>query len=206
MVAQVSREKSATRIVLARHGEAAYLGGNGGGGDGGVLTDVGRVQARALGGSLRSASLAAVYSSELSRARQTADIAGELLHLPVETRAGLQEYQLGAPSAGLEDLETALLAWLAGDLQIRVPGGEDGAEIGQRMFSVLEDVAGRHDGRTALVVSHDGAIIATLGTVAPGKTGLPAHEDGHLGEQDIPGGAFFLLEHDSHGWHFLGRG
>lgn len=206
MVAQVRSRQSATRIVLARHGEAAYLGGVGGGGDGGVLTEAGRVQARTLGESLRSASLAAVYSSELPRARQTADIAGELLRLPVETRDGLQEYQLGAASAGLEDLEAALLAWLAGDLQIRVPGGENGAEIGRRMFSALEDVAGRHEGRTTLVVSHGGAIIATLGTIAPRRTGLLAHDDGHLREQDIPGGASFLLEHDSHGWHFLGRG
>lgn len=74
------------------------------------------------------------------------------------------------------------------------------------MFSVLEDIARRHEGQTALVVSHGGAIIATLGTIAPGKTGLPAHDDGHLREQDIPGGASFLLEHDSHGWHLLDRG
>lgn len=112
MVAPVSVDERATRIVLARHGEAAYPGRN----HGGVLTDAGRSQAQTLGESLRSASLAAVYSSELSRARETAEIAGELLQLPVETRDGLQEYQLGAASGGLEDLEAALLAWLAGGI------------------------------------------------------------------------------------------
>lgn len=145
----------------------------------------------------------------MSRARQTAGIAAELLELPVQVRAGLQEYDVGDErgkpfNAGL--FEALLLAWLDGDLQVGIPGGEDGHQVARRMFTVLDDLVDRFEGETVLTVSHGGAIIAILGSIAPGKAGLPAGADGRLREQDIPGGAFFHLEHSLNGWSLLPRG
>lgn len=189
-----------TRIVLARHGEASYPSGSGSGDSGGTLTELGRSQARKLGDRLRNEGIAAVFCSELSRARQTAEIAAEQLQLPVQVRSGLQEYDVGDErgrpyNAGL--FEPLLLAWLGGDLTVGIPGGEDGHLVAARMFAVLDDLVEQFDGETVLAVSHGGAIIAILGSIAPGEPGLPS--DGN----DMPGGASYSLEHGPDGWRLL---
>lgn len=153
-----------------------------------------------MGRRLRDESIAAIFCSHLSRAQQTAEIAAEQLELPVQVRAGLQEYDVGDErgkpyNAGL--FEPLLLAWLDGDLTVGIPGGEDGHQVARRMFAALDDLVEQFNGETVLAVSHGGSIIAILGSIAPGEPGLPA--DGN----DIPGGAFFLLEHDPDGWRLL---
>ena len=81
------------RVFLARHGEAEYetelLMDHGG-----SLTTTGRAQARELGEKLRSERIAHVYSSTMSRAVQTAELAAGVLGVEVTVREGLVE--LGA--------------------------------------------------------------------------------------------------------------
>ena len=47
---------------------------------------------------------------------------------------------------------------MAGDLDVRLPGGETGREVADRFDEVLREVADAHPGETVLVVSHGGAI------------------------------------------------
>lgn len=194
-----------TRIILARHGEAAYSSENGDDASGGILTELGRSQACALGDQLRNRDIVAIVCSDLSRARQTAEIAAEILHLPVDVRAGLHEYQSGDQPYDLRSLGAALLAWLDGDLDPRVLGGESGEEVAQRIRPVLDDLVRVYKGKTVLVVIHGGAIIATLGSIAPGNTGLPTGGKPENLEHDIPGGAYFSIEHGQDGWAVLPR-
>jgi probable phosphoglycerate mutase len=186
--------------VLARHGEAAYET-SGSGDSGGSLTALGRRQARALGQMLLAKDVSTVVCSELSRAVQTAEISAGVLGLPVHVRTGLQEYDVGDErgrpyNPGL--FEPLMLAWLHGDLGAGIPGGEDGHQVAGRMLIVLDDLARRHRGGTALVVGHGGAILAVLGAIAPGRPGLP--RDGN----DMPGCATYSLQHDAGGWQFAG--
>lgn len=194
-----------TRIILARHGEAAYSSDTGDDVSGGILTELGRSQARALGDQLRSREIVAIVCSDLSRARQTAEIAAQTLDLPVDMRAGLHEYQAGDEPYDVRSLGTALLAWLDGDLDPRILGGESGQEVAQRIRPVLDDLVREHHGKTVLVVIHGGAIIATLGSIAPGYTGLPTDGVPENLEHDIPGGAYFSIEHRQDGWTVLPR-
>jgi probable phosphoglycerate mutase len=192
-----------TRIILARHGDATYSSDNGDDASGGILTELGRSQARALANQLRNREIAAIVCSDLSRARQTARIVAEILHLPVDVRAGLHEYRTGDEPYDLRSLGAALLAWLDGDLQPRILGGESGEEIAQRIRPVLEDLVRAYEGKTVLAVIHGGAIIATLGSIAPGNTGLPTDNKPENLEHDIPGGAYFSIEHRQDGWAVL---
>lgn len=154
-----------TRLFLARHGLAAYeteLVTD----DGGSLTDEGRAQARALGGLLAGEGVAAVWCSPLSRAVQTAELAAGTLGVEVTVREGLREYGVGS-LAGTDGSETEVIGpvfgrWLEGDDEARIPGGEVVSGIVARMVRVLDEVADRHEGESALVVSHGGAIMATV--------------------------------------------
>ncbi|ATG55683.1 hypothetical protein CFK41_13555 [Brachybacterium ginsengisoli] len=185
-----------TTIILARHGEAAYPEGE----DGGVLTEAGLEQARALAERMSDRGVDAVVSSELSRARQTAGIVAERVGREVQVLPGLHEYRSGDEPYSIPALGAALMAWLAGDLEARMLGGESGAEIVRRVLPVLEDLARRHEGGTVVVLMHGGAILATLGSIAPGRTGLPTGGDPYRLETDLAGGSDVTLEHASGTW------
>ncbi|GAA5153207.1 hypothetical protein GCM10023340_34870 [Nocardioides marinquilinus] len=190
-----------TRVVLARHGEAAYES-DGNGDSGGSLTAGGRLQARRLGERLRASAPVAVVCSELSRAVQTAEIAAAGLGLPVDVRVGLHEHDVGAERGRPYDpglFEPLLLGWLAGDLSVGIPGGEDGHAVARRVLAVLDDVADRHEGGTMVAVSHGGAIASVLGTVAPGGPLLPTDA------RDLPGCDAYVLERDAGTWRLVGR-
>jgi broad specificity phosphatase PhoE len=186
------------RIIVARHGEAEYetpaMNATGG-----SLTSLGRLQARELGEALRSQKVAAVVCSELSRAVQTAEIAAAALGLPVRVRERLQEFPagdyLGRPfdPAFFADM---VRAWLAGDLDQGVPGGETGRQTAERVLAVLDELADEFRGETVLVVSHGGVIQALWGAIAPGSAQAPTG--------DVLNGAWFLFERDSDGWRVGG--
>jgi 2,3-bisphosphoglycerate-dependent phosphoglycerate mutase len=187
----VSDLQCAARIFLARHAEAEYeeetLVEQGG-----SLTAAGRTQARRLGERLSGQRVALVYSSTVSRAVQTAELAAGVLGAGVVVREGLAEFgpgeHRGAP-AGQGLFDPVMEKWLAGDLDARVPGGESGREIAARVTGVLEDVSDRHRGESVLVVGHGGALVATLAALAPGA----------LTDLAIDNCETFLLELDADG-------
>jgi probable phosphoglycerate mutase len=150
----------AATLLLARHAEAEYedeLVAD----RGGSLTVTGRRQARVLGESLAGRRVAWVYTSPMARAVQTAEIAAGVLGLHVSVREGLREFAVG-DHAGRPFRENMFAAsydaWLAGDEQARVPGGESGAEVLARMAAELAGIADLHPGETVLVVSHGGVL------------------------------------------------
>jgi broad specificity phosphatase PhoE len=150
----------ATTLVVARHGEADYesaLWGD----HGGSLTALGRRQAAGLAGAVAGRRVAHVWTSTMARAVQTGEIAAAALGVSVTTREGLREFGPGE-HAGVSRDEDPFLetyrGWLEGRLDTRVPGGETGQEIADRVGAVLREIADAHPGETVLVVSHGGAI------------------------------------------------
>ncbi|MFF0393071.1 histidine phosphatase family protein [Kitasatospora sp. NPDC004615] len=136
------------RIVLVRHGETAWSAtGQHTGRTDIPLTDAGRDMARALGERLGRAPwhglpTAAVYTSPLSRARETAELAGfgdravdrpELL----EWDYGQYEGRTGADIRATD--HPGWLIWRDG-----VPGGEKLSEVAARVDSFLAELNGRH--------------------------------------------------------------
>ena len=71
-------------------------------------------------------------------------------------------------------------AWLGGDLDRRLPGGETGAELRQRMHHVLYAIAERHQGETVLAVSHGGLMRLTLPLILTRRAGHAPGTPGQL--------------------------
>lgn len=158
----------AARLLFSRNGEAEYespLLSDAGG----SLSLTGRKQARDLADSLADARVAAIYCSGMARAVQTAEIVAARLGVVVKVRDNLREWSVGE-FAGQEHVEgmydDVLVAWDAGDHDARVPGGESGNEIRQRMAEELEAIVDLHRGETVLVVSHGGAIRVAIPQLA----------------------------------------
>lgn len=151
------------RLFVARHGDAEYSGAARVMSDeGGRLSPRGRAQVGALADSLRDENLAAVASSTLSRAVESAKVAARRLDLPHSRLPGLDEIGVGE-CAGRPYGDTCYRGpydrWTAGDLEARVPGGEDGHEVLARFRDSLDELADTHRGESVLVFTH-GSIMA----------------------------------------------
>lgn len=186
----------AARLFVARHGEAEYetdLCTD----DGGGLTTLGRRQARELADQLQGERIARVWTSPLSRAVQTAEIAAAALGVDVVVREGLREYGVGS-LAGTEIgekeyFEGVFRQWVEGDESARIDGGERIVDVVGRVQGVLQEAADAHPGEAVLVVSHGGAILATL----PQLVGLPRSRG--LGVT-LPNCGAIEVEADADGW------
>ena len=156
-----------TDIYLIRHGESEgnhYRRCHGH--TNGVLTPKGRQQAETLAGRLKDEPIAAVYSSDLRRASETAKLA--VPHLTARLMPGLREIFLG----DWEDLTWGEIMhdWPAQYKVFEPPGGESHDAVKRRMTVALRAVAAAHPGQTVAVVSHGMA----LKLLCEALTGQPA--------------------------------
>jgi broad specificity phosphatase PhoE len=150
-------------IYLARHGETAdNADGRVQGSIDTPLSDRGREQARALADRAADLDLRALYSSQLARARETAEIVGERIGLaPMVDERFAESYRGAWEGRLLSEIERdepdAWAAWQRSDPDFRFPGGESLAEHVARVGDALREVE-----RPALVVSHGGTVRAAL--------------------------------------------
>jgi broad specificity phosphatase PhoE len=151
-----------TTLLLVRHGETDWnRDGRWQGGSDTHLNELGREQARALAKQL-DGDIAAVYSSDLARARETAEIVAAKLGLEVRLDARLRERGFGAweglNRAEIEErFEEAHRRWRAGE-----GAGADDAEpfedFSARVNAFLADILRLHPDEQILIVSHGGSI------------------------------------------------
>jgi phosphoserine phosphatase len=151
-------------ILLARHGETDWNAERRWQGHADrPLTARGRAQAAALAERLREVELAAVYSSDLSRARDTAAVVAASQGVELHTLSELREVDVGSWS-GLTRAEaearypTGFTRWLRGD-----SGWEDGEtyeQMSERVLAAVRRLASRNPDRPVLIVSHGGPIRA----------------------------------------------
>jgi broad specificity phosphatase PhoE len=149
-----------TRLVLLRHGqtELSVQRRYSGHGDP-ELTPLGHAQATAAATRLGELpDVAAVVSSPLRRARQTAAAVAETTGAPLVTREGLIETDFGGweglTFAEAKQRDPELHASWLGSEEVAPPGGESFAEVGRRIETELKALLAEYPGRTVVVVSH----------------------------------------------------
>jgi broad specificity phosphatase PhoE len=151
-----------TTLLLVRHGETDWNAeGRLQGQTDRPLNDFGRRQARRLAEQLEGEELEAIYSSDLARARETAEIVSERLGLPVELDADLREKDWGTWE-GLTAVERDRVEFV----------GESTRAHQERMLRALAGISAQHPhGGTVLVVTHGGSMrrvqTAALGMALP---------------------------------------
>lgn len=158
----------AATLVVARHGDADYVE-SWFSDEGGTLTAAGRRQAERLAESLASRRIARVWSSDSSRAVQTAEIVAARLDVGVEVRKPLREVDLGdllGKPFDVDLIHQVTDHWYAGDLQPGFPGGENGEQVIARYHDQLAEIADLHRGETVLVVTHQTATCIALPMLA----------------------------------------
>ena len=133
------------------------------------LNDRGRSQARALAQALGGLEAAALYSSPLARAHETAIILAERLRLEVQMRDDLREVDVGSWS-GLTRSEAearfpaGYRRWL--EFGHGWDDGETYQELGLRVLSEVRRIAEDHPGERVVAVTHGGPIRSALAASA----------------------------------------
>lgn len=160
-------------VYLVRHGETDWNNERRCQGHTDIpLNETGLFQAERLGDYFNRLRLHAVYSSDLTRARQTAEKVARYHRLEVHALPKLRERSYGE----WEGLTVAEIRERYPDhVSVRLKGGQFGIEpftdFKKRIVSQLNEIAKRHLGETVLVVSHGGSINAFLHAVTDGRLG-----------------------------------
>ena len=150
-----------TTILLARHGETDWnrqLRFQGHADE--PLNETGRTQARDLASRLSREPIIAVYSSDLRRASETAEIVAAIMELPIVVDRRLREIHVGSwQGRTREELDGA--AW----------DGETYDAHRLRVVAALQSIARSHPDDHVLVVAHGGTLRrvqeAALGEAQP---------------------------------------
>ena len=143
------------------------------------LNDTGRRQAGELAERVAQMGIVSLWSSDLSRAAETAQIVGARIGLEPKLDARLREASRGDWEGRLfidvaREEPERYAAWLAAGEGFRFPGGESLREQSDRVSAALDDVR-RAGELPALVVCHGGSIRAMLCRRDP--RGLDAFHD-----------------------------
>ena len=142
-------------LILARHGETDWnRDGIWQGHSDPPLNDLGRRQAAELAERLADVEIDALYSSDLRRAYETAEIVSRAKGLDITADPELREMDVGSWS-GLtsEEIATRFPEMAAHD-------GESRADFDARSVGVLRRIAEAHEGEHVLVVTHGGVVRA----------------------------------------------
>lgn len=151
-----------TELWLVRHGQTDWnLTGRwqGQASDAPGLNETGRNQAQIASEKVKGLEISAIYSSDLLRARQTAEVIAIPFGIPVILEPRLREIDLGKWEGMLsEDIEAQYpkeLAERARDpFHTPAPDGEAPFEVTERVLEAVKEIVNRHLNEPVVIVAH----------------------------------------------------
>jgi probable phosphoglycerate mutase len=161
------RGGKATLVLLVRHGQTATTGHILPGRAPGLhLAPEGRREVEALADRIgRLAAVAAVYTSPLERARETAAAIARARRVVVRVEADLSDCDVGRWTGQPLRALRRTPEWRTIQrypASFRFPGGESFTEMQTRVTSALARLTARHPGQTIVAVSHADPIKAAV--------------------------------------------
>jgi probable phosphoglycerate mutase len=153
-----------TRVVAVRHGETAWNAQTRIQGHLDIaLNERGQWQAQRVARALRDEPVAAIYTSDLARARDTAAPLAALTGLPLQADIGLRERAFGhfegKTYAQIEtDHPEEARRWRERDVHFTPGGGESLTVFYERTVATLKRLAAAHPGEQIAVFAHGGVM------------------------------------------------
>lgn len=193
----------ACRVIFLRHGETDWNDSGRYQGHLDIpLNERGRRQAQLAAEALKSFELDAVYSSDLVRAMEVAEVVSSACHISVVPERGLRERNMGVYQ-GLTHREILLRPDVKpGDDHrtfLEIPCGESAPIFLTRAVETVEGLAAKHPGGRILLVTHGGFIHYFVRHAL----GLPVTAPVRL---KIANTSLHLLDRDDEGWAVVALG
>lgn len=179
VVYPAAQEPATLRVFLARHGQTdGNLNRRAQGWTDTPLNETGRTHAALLAERLAGVHLDAIYSSTLSRSRETAQAVAAGRTVAVTSVPGLREIGLGR----FEDLalDDPLLKQRPRGEERGPDDGESPNQVTARVSAAIADIRKTHPSGTILIVGHAGA----NGYVLRALLQMTAQQMGQVGVQD----------------------
>jgi broad specificity phosphatase PhoE len=154
-----------TVFHILRHGEREQSRVLVGRAPGYGLTEKGRAEIAAVADRLAGEGVTALYASPLQRTRESAEIVGARLGLPITLRDDLLELDFGDWTGKTFDEirgDPNWPAWSTRRSLAAIPGGESMREVQRRAVEALIEIGGRHPEENVVIVSHGDVIRAAL--------------------------------------------
>jgi broad specificity phosphatase PhoE len=131
------------------------------------LNQHGRLQVEALANFLRNIGIGALYASDLTRAKQTAEIISEKAGMQPVYDENLRERNIGSwQGLMLEEVRAwypdAYDQYISSPNDYQIPGGESLREVKTRMKQAFDKITSANDVETVAVVTHTVSIRALL--------------------------------------------
>jgi probable phosphoglycerate mutase len=167
--------ESGTVLTIVRHGEtAANTDGVWHGSLDTPLSPRGRQQVSRVAEHIAAAhpDTIAVYTSDLQRARLTAEAIAAALGLACRVDAALREYHLGSwEGTSYHDLYHTHDLWhhIKTDPHFAPHGGESPHQVTERVTEALRCIAAAHPRQRVVVVTHGGALSMVMGALLDGS-------------------------------------
>jgi probable phosphoglycerate mutase len=171
-----------THVTILRHGETEWnLTGKHQGQLDSPLTRLGIAQAKAAAVYLKNETFDLIYTSDLSRARTTAELINRQLKLQLIVDPRLRERNLGLIQgltlAEFQERHPEIYReYIAADPDYLIPGGESQRQCYERIAAWMEQIGRCHSGQSLLVVTH--GII--LGNILKNALGIPVETKRHF--------------------------
>ncbi|OGZ78798.1 MAG: hypothetical protein A2528_00735 [Candidatus Staskawiczbacteria bacterium RIFOXYD2_FULL_37_9] len=126
------------------------------------LTENGKEKIKEAAGQLKNKNINLIFSSDLLRTKETAEIAGKILGVKVKFDKRLREIGFGTfNSKPADDFENYFHNF--SDLKDRIkngaPKGENYKDVSKRVFDFLREINKKYKGKNILIVSHQAPII-----------------------------------------------
>ena len=194
-----------TKIIVVRHGETEWnIEDRCQGHKDSPLTENGIKQAENVALRLADHNLSAIYTSDLGRAIQTAEIISEPSNLSIKYDLRLRERNMGVLQ-GLTDSEMAksfpeiCSNLMKLDPDYIIPNGDSTRQSYSKNIECLNEIARSNPGDTVLIVTHGGVLINIFKYVV----GLPLDSPRKF---KVWSGSLNTFSYDGEGWELLGWG
>ena len=154
----------ATRLIVVRHGETAWNVDTRIQGHLDIpLNATGLWQARQLGDALAGEAISTIYTSDLLRARRTAQAVADATGAALVDEPGLRERAFGSfQGRTFAEVETEhpeqARRWRQRDPDYAPDGGESLRVLRERVVDTTHRLAARHPGELVLLVTHGGVL------------------------------------------------
>lgn len=156
------------KLYLTRHGQTDWnTAGRYQGQSDTPLNETGLRQAEQIAKRLSKETIHAIYSSDLSRAANTAQSIADFHALEIKKDSRWRELSFGdwegmtyqEMSASSPEL---FEAWMKDPLTISTPNGETLAQLAKRVKAAFNEIKREHKDQTVLVVAHSGSLQSLL--------------------------------------------
>ncbi len=191
-----------TQLCIVRHGETAWNAEHRVQGQLDIpLNEIGLRQAQSVGLALRGERFDAIYSSDLSRARQTAEPIANFLSMKLVIEQDLRERHYGI----FERLTYAEVRqkypedyarFEARDPEYAFRTGESLRDFSARSIAIVSKIVKQNEGKSILVFTHGGVLDKLYRHI----TGLPLSAERNFG---IPNAGLNRIEITADGWRIL---